>query len=390
MKRLTAAVLGCMLAAAATAAPTEAPKWIADLPARDASGAADARTRGLQEQAWAMVGREDRIAPARDKPACAVADVDPVEAIARAAAQAQIVIINEAHDSPRDRAFIADLGVALADVGYKTYAAEAFMAQPRKEGPPRLDSGWYTQEPVFGALLRAMKREGFTFVAYDEVTPAVAGADFVDEINRREARQASNLVNRVFLPNRDAKVLIHVGYRHNDETPQVFPRQRLRQREVIWLARRLKDILGIDPLTIDQTTFAAAKPGLCVSGPDGALPPGRDLYVAHPALEFDRKRPTWRDDTGARVTEVPRRLKRADERVIVEARSADEPADAVPADRVLIDPGEDVPLLLAPGRYKVRAWREDGTVSQDLPLIVRQPPRRPPLSPVRLEQGPEQ
>jgi len=388
MKRLTLALLSCIAAAAATAAPTQAPKWIADLPARNAEAAPDARTRGLQEQAWAMVGREDRIAPARAKPVCAVADVDPVEAIARAAAQAQVVIVNEAHDSPRDRAFIADLGVRLADVGYKTYAAEAFTAPPKAEGPPRLDSGWYTQEPVFGALLRALKREGYTFVAYDEMTPAVAGADFVDEINRREARQASNLVNRIFLPDRDARVLIHVGYRHNDEAVQQFGRSGIvrRAREVTWLARRLKDILGIDPLTVDQTTFAADKPGLCVSAADGALPPGRDLYVAHPPLEFDRKRPTWRDDTGARVTEVPRRLKRADERIIVEARRADEPADAVPADRVLIDPGEDVPLLLAPGRYKVRAWREDGTVTADTPLTVRQPPRRAPLSPVRLEK----
>lgn len=388
MKRLALALVACAAAAAATAPPVEMPKWIADLPARGASAAPDARARGLQEQAWAMVGREDRIAAASAKPVCAVADVDPVEAIARAAAQSQIVIVNEAHDSPRDRAFIADLGVALAEVGYKTYAAEAFLAPPQGEGPPRVASGWYTQEPMFGALLRALKREDYTFVAYDEMTPAVVGADFVDEINKREARQASNLVNRIFLPNRDAKVLIHVGYRHNDENPQAFPRVRLRQREVTWMARRLKDILGVDPLTVDQTTFAADTPGLCVSAPGGALPPGRDLYIAHPPLEFDRKRPTWRDDTGARVTEVPRRLKRASERVIVEARGADEPADAVPADRVLIDPGEDIPLLLAPGRYKVRAWLQDGTVTPDVPLTVRQPPRRPAVSPVnaRLEK----
>jgi hypothetical protein len=235
---------------------------------------------------------------------------------------------------------------------------------------------------MFGALLRALRREEYRFVAYEASVRPTPGGDFVDDINRREAEQASNLVNQIFIADRSAKVLIHVGYRHNDEAAQEFPRTGLRKREVLWLARRLKDILGIDPLTIDQTTFAADKPGLCVSAPNGALPPGRDLYVGHPPLEFDRKRPTWRDDTGARAVEVPRKLKRPNERVIVEAHVAEEPADAVPADRVLIDPGEDIPLLLEPGRYKVRAWLQDGTLSREEPLTVRPPPRRPPVQPV--------
>jgi hypothetical protein len=329
-----------------------------------------------------MVGREDRI-PAPTKPQCAVADVDPVEAIARAAAQSQIVIVNEAHDSPRDRAFIADLAVELAGAGFDTYAAETFFSTVPKEGDaPTLAYGWYSQEPVFGALLRALRREGFKFVAYEESVPPVPGADFVDELNRREAAQASNLINRIFLANRGAKVLVHVGYGHNDEAVQQIGRSGLmrRAREVTWLARRLKDILGIDPLTIDQTTYSADKPGLCVSAAGGPLPPGRDLYMAHPALTFDRSRPTWRDDTGARVVEVPRRLKREAERVIIEARFADEPADAVPADRILIDPGEDIPLLLAPGRYKVRALLKDGSTTRDETVVVRQPPRAPALS----------
>jgi hypothetical protein len=332
-----------------------------------------------------MVGREDRIRhPA--KPVCAVAEVDPVEAIARAAEKSQIVIINEAHDSPRDRAFIADLGVRLADVGFDAYAAEAFDKEVLRESdaPPMLADGWYTQEPVFGALLRALRREGYSFVAYEDTATLPPSGDFVDDINRREAAQASNLINRLFLQRRDARVLIHVGYAHNAEEPQRFPRVRLRTREVAWLAKRLKDILGVDPLTIDQTTFAADRPGLCVSA-EGGLPPGRDLYMAHPPLAFERSRPTWRDDTGARAVEVPARIKRKDKRIIVEARLASEPADVVPADRVLIDPGEDIPLLLAPGRYKVRAILPDGAVTADAPLTVR-PLRRPPaISPASAE-----
>jgi hypothetical protein len=274
--------------------------------------------------------------------------------------------------------------VKLADLGYQTYAGETlYLAAAGRDGnePPKAGDGWYAQEPMFGALLRALKRENYRLVAYDSNIAPAQDVDFVDDINRREAAQTSNLINRIFVDDRDAKVLIHVGYAHNDESLQRFPRTRLRPREIAWMARRIKDILGVDPLTIDQTTFAAGRPGLCAAGPDGApLPEGRDLYVAHPPLAFDRNRPTWRDDTGARATEIPRRLKRADARIIVEARAADDPVDAVPVDRVLVDPGEDIPLLLAPGRYKARAWLEDGTVTPDVAITVRPAPRPPAVS----------
>lgn len=359
------------------------PRWMVDVPARDAAPAPDQRTRDLQDQAWAMVGREDRIAP-DPKPQCPIADIDPIDAIARAAETAQIVIINESHDSPRDRAFIADVAVRLASLGYGVYAAETLfdtVAARGEDDPPKVGDGWYAQEPVYGALLRAVKREGYKLVAYESQTPPPSTGDFVEDINRRESEQASNLINRVFVPDRAAKVLIHVGYAHNDESLQRFPRTLLRPREIAWLARRLKDVLGADPLTVDQTMFSAERPGICTAGANGAaLPQGRDLHVGHPTLTFDRHRPMWRDDTGARVTEVPRRLKRADERIIVEARNATDPADAVPVDRVLIDPGEDIPLLLPPGRYKVRAWLEDRTLTPDVALTVRPAPRQPAVS----------
>jgi hypothetical protein len=377
-----ALVVAAAFGGAALAQPVTAPippLWLGNVPPPGAPAPADPRGRDLLDQTWAMVGREDRIAP-DTKPVCAVADVNPVEAIAKLAEKTSIVIVNEAHDSPRDRAFVADLGVRLADLGYDTYAAETFMhgvaADPAT--PPKLGDGWYSQEPVFGALLRALKRENYRFVAYEDSSAGPSDADFVDAINAREAAQASNLINRIFLANRDAKVLIHVGYAHNDEELRRFPRQFLRPREIAWMARRLKDILGIDPLTVDQTTFAAERPGVCVSGPAGAaLPTGRDIHVGHPALTFDRNRPEWRVETGARTVEVPRRLKRDGERIIVEARRFEDPVTAIPVDRVLIDPGEDIPLLLPPGRYKARAFLQDGKVTPDVPVTVRPAPRPP-------------
>jgi hypothetical protein len=64
--------------------------------------------------------------------------------------------------------------------------------------------------------------------------------------------------------------------------------------------------------------------------------------------------------------------------VVYEARHANEPDDAVPADRVLVDPGEDIPLLLAPGRYRVRAWTQGGAWTASVALTVADPTVRPP------------
>jgi hypothetical protein len=58
----------------------------------------------------------------------------------------------------------------------------------------------------------------------------------------------------------------------------------------------------------------------------------------------------------------------------------------VPADRVLVDPGEDIPLLLAPGRYRVRAWLENGALTPEVPLVVRPAPRPPAVSRVSAQR----
>lgn len=376
---LAASLLGATAAVGALAqdvAQKDAPPPMLDLLRKDmpAEIANQIRRGGALFQAYAMLGREDRIAAERNgrlRPTCRLVDGDAVSEIARRAAEAQIVMMNEAHDAPRDRAFIAEVVKALKAFGYNTYAAETFSddAATTTLSYPRLSDGYYSSEPAFGDLFRMLRSSQMRLVSYEDRGPPVEDRHFTNKINARESAQASNFINRTVRDTPDLKVLVHVGYSHNREEIE-----KLDGRDVLWLAHRLKEITGIDPLTIDQTTYVAERSGVCLSNSDGStLPTDRDIYVAHSPLAFERGRPTWRLARGQRFADIPRALKKPDERVIYEARYASEPDDAVPADRILVDPGEDIPLLLAPGRYRVRAWTQDGAWTRSLPLTVAAP-----------------
>jgi hypothetical protein len=368
--------LGALFAATALAQDASAPPpGIAALPAPGVPPTA-AKDGGRLSQAYAMLGRED-LADQRKEPLsrCVVAEGDPVEVIAARAATAQVVMINEAHDAPRDRAFIEKVAKALAPLGYTTFAAETLIdgAVEPTARYPKLAMGSYSPEPAFGQLLRTVMQLNYRLVAYEHVANVRPDAHFADVINARDAGQASNLINRTVRDNRSLKVLVHVGYSHNSETVQ-----RADRRELRWLALRFKEITGIDPLTIDQTSYGAETTGICETADGGAALPGdRDIYIAHPPLTFERSRPTWRLAAGQRFADIPQTLRQPGARTIVEARYASEPDDAVPVDRILIDPGESIPLLLSPGRYRVRGWTASGGWSGNTTLTVAKPASAP-------------
>lgn len=368
--RIAAATAGLALfAAAALAQDASPPPPMADrLPRpREAMSTTDG---GVQAQAFAFVGREDRIAASkRAPPTCVtIPDSRPLDHIVERARDAQVVIINEAHDAPRDRRFIADLAAELSKLGFQTYAAETLTRdEPGKPGAfARAADGYYLREPAFGALYRQIAALGYTVIPYENTGAPVEGRHFTDAINAREVAQSSNLINRTLRIDPAQKVLVHVGHSHNRETVN-----RIDGRDVRWMALRFKEITGIDPLTIDLTTYGAEADGVCAAGP--GVETDRDIYIARAPLTFERNRPAWRLAAGQRFAEIPQSLRQTGARTIYEARFANEPADAVPVDRVLVDPGEDLPLVLPIGRYKVRGWTASGGWSEEVALTVAAP-----------------
>lgn len=321
---------------------------------------------GREAQLLSMFGREDLIAGTSSdfRPnGCQAAEGmdDPLEEIAARAAATSIVIINESHEQPRHRAFTDQVARRLAPLGYRIFAAEAFSNSPTGTtvrdgtGLPYLreDDGYYLNEATFGRLGRSAKELGYRLAPYEAVSDPTATPpdDMLDRIHLREAAQADNLLAIMTAARPGEKLLVHVGYSHVEEGASTWSDGR----EAHWMATRLKAKSGIDPLTISQT--------LCRGGGGATrldqLPadyPGKlpvDLLVDHPAAIFIRHRPSWRVDAGDVAVDIPPELLPASRWSVVEARRMDEPDEAVPIDRVAVRPGEDVALMLPPGRYRV-------------------------------------
>jgi hypothetical protein len=326
-----------------------------------------------------LAGREDlvaRFSPGAFRHAsCPPLAGEPLAELAADARDAQIVIVNEAHDQPLHRWVIRELGLALAD-RFDVFAAETFVHEEideRESGRISDRLGSYSDEPIFGRELRALDRAGYRFVAYEIRADQRAAQDapMVARVVTREEAQAENLIAAVLTDEPDARILVHVGYSHALEAAvNNF------EREIEWFAARLKRKTGIDPLTISQTHCSLdeqggnAWDGLRLADGAGAVERegAIDRFLAHPPLQFEAGRPAWRRAVGDVEVPVPEALRSDDQRVIVEARAPQDAFDEVPADRLLLYPGESLPLLLPPGRWRLTAWTGDGALGD--PVVV--------------------
>jgi hypothetical protein len=304
---------------------------------------------------------------------------DAVPAIAAAARRTTIVILNEAHHSPRDRAFALRVARALRPLGYDLLAAEAFtnfsptVAKMAGGRFPRRDTGTYLKEPVFADFVRHALALGYEPLAYEQTgeqrrsgEPGIAG---------REQAEAENLAALIKAhPGR--KLFIYVGFSHVTEAPI----DRDGDGAIEWMAARLKKMTGIDPLTIEQTSVAEdalSRSGrearaliapklrrssiLRLDGRPFALGPyagAVDLQVVHPRTRFVGGRPAWLSEMGRRPQPVPARLLPRNGRRLVQAFLAAEPKDAVPVDQVLVEAGRPPPKLMLP-RARIRYAVQD-------------------------------
>ena len=227
----------------------------------------------------------------------------------------------------------------------------------------------YLRDPAYGDFVRQALALGYHPVAYEQARPYV-GRD------AREEDQAQFLVRRA-VPQRpaDGKLLIYVGYSHAAEAP-------VRDGAVALLpmAARLKAKTSIDPLTIDQATFAGEHPGSTNDQAYRLLAPtersavllkgGRpfvwggnagkvDLQVVHPPVRLVNGRPDWLLDMGRRPSPIPPALLPTHGVRLVQAFLANEAPDAVPVDQVLVTAGQPAPALMLPPGKPVRYAMED-------------------------------
>jgi hypothetical protein len=290
---------------------------------------------------------------------------DAVAVVAHAAARARVVMVNEAHHVPQHRAFTLALLKALRREGYTYLAAETLYesdAALNARGYPTRASGYYTAEPVYGDLVRTALALGYRVVAYEAGGAADADA--------RERLQAEHLRDRILAADRRARILVHAGYSHIDEAGA--------KPGAVTMAQRFRTMTGIDPLTIDQTLLGERsapefehplyralverdRPQYPVAyvgargAPWSALPGTHDITIVQPRTAYLHGRPTWLRLGGTRrAFPLPADICGPARRCLVSARIATEPSDAIPIDRVGVEGAAEPPALMLPrGRFVI-------------------------------------
>ena len=150
----------------------------------------------------------------------------------------RVIMMNEMHFNPHSRAFVISWLEKCYQNGYRYLAAETLRASDSLLNQRRTvlkgETGWYSDEPVFGDLFRTALNLGYTLVPYE-------GSGFgVD----REVNQAKNLVQNILDKDPEAKFLLLGGFGHIADRNGWYA-----------MGRYFKEQSGIDPFTMECTFF---------------------------------------------------------------------------------------------------------------------------------------
>lgn len=345
---------------------------------------------------------------------------DALDVIAKAAANRRIVMINEVHHNAQTRALTLLALPRLRALGFTHLAIEALGDDPelvRRGFPLRTSGTEYLQEPLYGEIVREAIRLGFVLVPYDDDR---AGAD----VEAREAGQAQNLYDRVFARDPAARLVVAAGYAHIDKAVGRLGPDRP-------MAMTLARLTDSEPLSVDQAQFLEVEwggdddyhrlvrrfptevPEVLVDKASGRpwsaapklydisviSPPSLTLKslgaeeVADPALGRyrnlsngvqmaqqafvafnDMLRPKWLELGGQRRSyRIDTRLCREQVPCVVDAHYVNEPEAATPADiYAFLKSTSSTRLYLKPGRYRLRAWNDEGrTLSESVIDVPR-------------------
>jgi hypothetical protein len=324
--------------------------------------------------------------------------VPALDYLPQLAKQYRVVFLNEAHNIALTRTLTVRLLKPLRVEGFNVFAVETLYhadnAALNKRGYPVAASGFYMREPIYAEMVRTALKLGYKVVAYE--------ADANHTGDAREAQQAENLW-RILKNDPKAKLVVNAGYAHIQKNGQFLGAQSMAEHFI-------KDS-GIQPLSVEQTTLIPhqnrnmdhpdyepivdalhpTQPIVFVDkdGKPWSLRPGYDVSVIFPEEHFEYGRPTWLTLWGARVPyTVSGDICATHYPCMVAARYADESGDAIPADRMVLDPvslmtvgdikitasvfsaptGE---LYLRPGTYHLHVSDENGHPIDDETITVK-------------------
>jgi hypothetical protein len=318
--------------------------------------------------------------------------LDAVAAIDSIADKQQVIMINEEHRTPFHRALTLELLAKLYAKGFRYFAAETVDesdAELTKRGYPTQNTGFYTADPVYADVIRAALKIGYKIVPYESVDKTCKApennAEFCND--QRERGQAQNLYDRILKQDPQAKIFVHVGRGHNSKAAisETFN----------FMAYYFQQLSKIEPFTIDQLRFSERRnPALeqplyrlltkenilqkpsVYQASDGKfynMGAGYDMLIFHPRLSYKNGRAAFLEMNGIRKAEKPdlKKLKlessnqifTGKEPVLIQALVAEESADAVPFDQIILEPNQKIPvLMLSKGNFKIRAIDKYGKI----------------------------
>jgi hypothetical protein len=330
------------------------------------AGASTADDGKLADVLRAM-GRDDLVQPSvTPEPdwRCPRQWVDPVEMIARAAEGSRIVIIESERNISAQTAFAEAIVTRLAADGFTAYADDSLTLDPGGAAHPDVllvSEGMVTRDPGHGRLMRIVKSSGLQIVDAGvwwrslEELAALSPSEFAA---KRQEALANQVNRRVFAHSPDARVIFYTE-RSSDDAASAS------------LKADVADRTQRAPLLVALTNClpSGASPALVPPMGEGETPfEHADLVFAIPQPDFHEGRQTAGRSAHESLVAIPPVFIGADSPVLVEARRLSDPDLAVPEDRVMLFPGDQLPLVLQPGAYKIQGWTRDGVISE--PVLV--------------------
>lgn len=225
-------------------------------------------------------------------------------------------------------------------------------------------TGYYTNEPVAGELVRKALQLGYRLVSYEDTLASKHSP------SQRDSIQAENIYS-VLLKNPSAKILVHGSYAHLSEK---------RSKDFIPMAVWFKKISGLDPFTIDQTgltegsemsygrtfydflseKYTITTPSVLFQNKRPFNPleeEGYDLVIMHPPTNYVNNRPSWLAFEGERK---PLLIQPTEKTLFFVQAYYNNEYDStllnymIPADQTYITNKEGYySLFLAKGKYKI-------------------------------------
>ncbi|WP_025144433.1 hypothetical protein [Pedobacter jeongneungensis] len=182
--------------------------------------------------------------------------------LSKAADNHQVIMINEDHNTPKNRIFTANVLDDLYKKGFRYLCLEGLDEDSlvNQRGYADYETGFYFSEPNMANLLRKAKSIGFKLISYEyeddrEYTNENYGQ------NVREFNQAKK-ISEILSSDPKAKILVHTGPGHIWE----------QGGNVIFMAEYFRMITGIDPFTINQEVNSVGEFTAQMSGLNKGMP----------------------------------------------------------------------------------------------------------------------